>query len=79
MLRSDGVLGGNATSFLSLLRAEHAALSVSGGNEVAERFKGRRIRATFYAAFFAGQDERVGLLLAQVHELGLRERTVVVF
>jgi arylsulfatase A-like enzyme len=32
-----------------------------------------------YAAFVAAQDERLGRLFAKVNELGLRERTIIVF
>jgi arylsulfatase A-like enzyme len=44
-----------------------------------ERFKNLPYPRNLYAAFVASQDERLGGLLAKVDELGLRERTIVVF
>jgi len=44
-----------------------------------ERFKDLPYPRSLYAAFLASQDERIGRLLAKVDELGLRERTIVVF
>ncbi|MBI5395355.1 MAG: sulfatase-like hydrolase/transferase [Verrucomicrobia bacterium] len=44
-----------------------------------ERFKGLPYPRNLYAAFLATMDERIGSLLRRVDELGLRERTLVVF
>lgn len=44
-----------------------------------ERFRDLPYPRNLYAAFVAAQDERLGALFASVDELGLRERTIVVF
>jgi arylsulfatase A len=44
-----------------------------------ERFRDLPLPRRLYAAFLATMDERLGALLAKVDELGLRERTLVVF
>jgi arylsulfatase A len=44
-----------------------------------EHFKDLPYPRNLYAAFLAAQDERLGALLAKVDELGLRERTIIVF
>jgi arylsulfatase A len=44
-----------------------------------ERFKGLPYPRNLYAAFLASCDERIGMLLKRVDELGMRERTIVVF
>ncbi len=44
-----------------------------------ERFKDLPYPRNLYAAFLAGQDERIGKLLARLDALGLRERTIVVY
>lgn len=44
-----------------------------------EHFRNLPHPRNLYAAFLASQDERIGGLLAKVDELGLRERTIVVF
>jgi arylsulfatase A len=44
-----------------------------------ERFKDLPHPRKLYAAFLASQDERIGALLKKVDDLGLRERTIVIF
>ena len=44
-----------------------------------ERFKHLPYPRNLYAAFLASQNERIGTLLGRIDELGLRERTIVVF
>lgn len=44
-----------------------------------ERFKDLPYPRNLYAAFVAAQDERLGALIARVTQLGLRERTIIVF
>jgi len=44
-----------------------------------ERFKDLPYPRNLYAAFLASCDERIGALLKRVDDLGLRERTIVVF
>ena len=44
-----------------------------------ERFKDLPYPRNLYAAFLAAQDERLGKLFANVDDLGLRERTIIVF
>ena len=44
-----------------------------------ERFKDLPYPRNLYAAFLATMDERLGKLLDKVDELGLRERTIIIF
>ena len=44
-----------------------------------EHFKALPYPRNLYAAFVAAQDERLGVLFAKLDELGLREKTIVVF
>lgn len=44
-----------------------------------ERFKHLPYPRNLYAAFIASQDERLGALFKKVDDLGLRERTIIVF
>jgi arylsulfatase A len=44
-----------------------------------DRFRHLPYPRNLYAAFVAAQDERLGRLFAKVKELGLRERTIIVF
>lgn len=44
-----------------------------------EHFKDMPMPRRLYAAFVASLDERLGKLVAKVDELGLRERTIIVF
>lgn len=44
-----------------------------------EHFRHLPYPRNLYAAFLASQDERLGQLFARVDELGLRERTIVIF
>ena len=50
-----------------------------GDPEWLERFKDLPYPRNLYAAFLASVDERIGSLLKKVDELGLREKTIVVF
>ncbi|MBE0544522.1 MAG: sulfatase-like hydrolase/transferase [Verrucomicrobia bacterium] len=50
-----------------------------GDTKWLEHFKHLPYPRNLYAAFLAAQDERLGALFAKVKELGLRERSIIVF